>query len=149
MQYSLTDYILTITPKDEKLSALGPIVFGGQGNAAGAVYDSVTFEMTNNIFSTETFAAGGYVHNKNNNSSGTVTISLSQLHPNLAKLKRYARDYGSRFVQGCTITLTDANNANGEVASALDCVPQNMTSQVFGETAGRQSWVFLAGKVNM
>lgn len=150
-RYSLADYILSITaPANEELRiALGinnsdsSFTIGGDGDAIG----SISLNLSNNLYSTEGFVTGAWIHSKNLSRVGTCSVQLSQLAPQITKLKvLFNVMYRSPSMQdvGITMTLTAGNEI---VATMNDCVLQAIPSQEFGNTAGNQTWQFSCGEI--
>ena len=104
MKYSLADYILSVKFDDAALNQMfGDISIGGEGDAVG----SIEISRTQNMWETETFSTGAWVHNKNLSKAGTAVLNISQLSNKVERLKMmfniyYTGDYG-----GCTLTLVD------------------------------------------
>lgn len=142
MRYSLANYNVSIIPNDPELLAMfSKINIGGEGDAVG----SISTSRSENLFTTNPYATGAYVHNKHLSKSGTCSISISQLAPQIAKLKRLVQQYEGHDWNGLTITVS---GPEGAVASCVDAVPQKIPDQSFGAQEDSQSWVFTCGEIN-
>lgn len=143
MRYCLADYIVSITPSDSTLrSMFSKVTIGGEGNAI----DSITISRSTNMWSTEGFATGAWVHNKSLDRTGTVQLSLSQLSEKISKLKKMCEVFYNGDYSGFTITVTDSKS--NVVASCNDCYLVKIPTQTFGNSAGTQSWTFTCGEVD-
>lgn len=148
MRYSLANYILTIANDNSDVNSLfGNVQIGGEGDAVS----SITVNHETNLWSTEGYATGAWVHNKNLDRHGTVEISMSQLTDAVAKFKQFVNLFystsDSNDVQGSTLTLSDTEG--NVIAVCEDCYPTRIPSQQFGNTAGVQNWSFTAGRITI
>lgn len=141
-RYSLANYILSIESNDATIRSLfGTLSIGGEGSYMG----SVNVATETDLWSTEGFSTGAWVHNKNLDRHGKVTVSLSQLSDAVQKFIHlcnlyYAGNYGS-------LSMVLTNVAGSKICTCTDCLITGIPSQDFAETAGRQSWVFTCGKI--
>lgn len=150
MRYSLADYTLSITVPQALLSSIGNFSIGGEGNAVPSPHDSISVEIRPEQWTTESFATGAYVHNKNLARTGTVRISISQLSQHIEKFKNFANVMYSGDYNGATLSLSQnaaANKKSGEVMKAVDCYITKIPAQEFGESAGKQTWEFTCGEI--
>lgn len=147
MRYSLADYTLSINIPESLQSVFGKsFTIGGRDNAT----DSITVELDNDQWNTESYATGAYVHNKNYSRTGKVSISMSQLNEAISKLKRIAMKLYSGDYGGVTLSLDQAaigTKNDGDVFIAKDCYPVKIPNQEFGETSGKQTWTFTCGQI--
>ena len=147
MKYSLADYTLSINIPQSLQAIFGQsFTIGGRDNAT----DSISVELDNDQWSTESYATGAYVHNKNYSRTGKVSISMSQLNDAVAKLKRIGMKLYSGDYDGVTLSLDQAaiGKANdGDVFTATDCYLIKIPAQEFGENAGKQTWTFTCGQI--
>ena len=105
MKYSLANRILSLEANDASLRQwFDKVTVGGNGSAL----ESITVEYTNEQWTTDSFATGGYVHNKNLSKVGTITIVLSQLSEKINSFINLVNAHFTGDYQGLTITLTDA-----------------------------------------
>lgn len=145
MKYSLSKYILTVS--------IGPTVsslFGAKSISVGGVgsyTDSITIEQTNDQWSLQGDATGGYVFNKSNDRTGTATVSLSQLSEKVAQFKTLCNVYytSEEIDEGLTLELRSLDGV--VVATCDDCLVKKIPAQAFASEADKQSWEFLCGKV--
>lgn len=139
--YSLADYILTITKiiSDAEVSS---IQIGG----TGSMLDSMSINRNESTWSIKGDYTGGYVHEKNYNKVGTVSLTLNQLSPNVGKFISLCNVYARHDVdidEGMTMTLTDSQ---GEIiATCTDCMPQGIPEQRLGTSTENQTWTFNCG----
>lgn len=139
MNYSLADYILTISDITEEFG-LTNIQIGGQGSMT----DSMSAARNKDMYETEGDDTGGYVHNKSYNKTGLINITLNQLSENVGKFKTLCNVYHRTAVQkGFTITLTDSEG--NIICTGNDCMPKGIPEQAFAGTAGTQTWVLTCG----
>lgn len=142
MKYSLANYILSIQSNDSSLSSLFQNVYiGGEGSAL----DNITISMNSEMWSTSGFATGAWVHNKNLNRTGTVSINISQLSTNVMRFKQMLSVFYGGDYEGFTLSLTDSTGA--KVATCIDCYVIKIPDQAFGNDAGMQSWSFTCGEI--
>lgn len=146
MRYSLANYYLSIDNANEKVKALfGDVRIGGEGDAVS----SISVSTSNNLWDTQGYATGAWVHNKNLSRVGTAEISLSQLTDAVAKFKTFVNYFylasDENDVQGSTLTLTDSSGKI--ICTCYDCYPVKVPAQEFGATAAEQRWSFTCGKV--
>lgn len=141
-RYSLANYILSIESNDATIRSLfGTISIGGEGSYMG----SVKVEVPQDLWSTEGYATGAWVHNKNLDRSGTVAVELSQLSDAVQKFIRLCNLYYSGGYGSLSMVLT--NTAGTKIATCTDCLPKNIPGQEFGDTAAKQTWTFTCGKI--
>lgn len=156
-RYSLTDYVLSVKVPEELREVFSDedidyssniISIGGDGSYVG----SITLHRNSNQWTTEGDHTGSWVHNKNKDKTGTLTVSITQISDKVKMLVRlYETYYSSDTVtEGLTITVTKATgNGNQEdVATCTDCYIQAIPDIAFGESAADQSWVFTCGKID-
>lgn len=145
MRYSLSDYILAIANLPAKLGLENNTISVG---GTESYLNSVSAENTTNMWSTEGDATGSWVHNKSLDRTGTVTIDINQMSPQIANLVQILNafyDSESDNVTGMKLVLQDRNMKN--VFEANDCYIQKIPSQAFGQTAATQSWVITCGQL--
>ena len=148
MRYSLANYYVTIANDDARVNNIfKDVQIGGEGDAVS----SISVNLATDLWSTEGYATGAWVHNKNLDRHGTVEISVSQLTDAVAKFKQFVSLFysasDSNDVQGSTITLNDTEG--NAIAVCEDCYPTRIPNQAFGNTAGEQSWTFTCGKITI
>lgn len=147
MRYSLASYKITITAKDPSINqffgANGQgLTIGGQGTTVG----SIDLSYANPQWSMRSYKTGGYVHEKSFSRSGTVSVTLNQLAPEISIMKTVCNQFfGTDDLDGLTITLTDTfGNA---IANCIDCFIEGIPDQRHGESAQDQTWSFLCGNI--
>lgn len=151
-KYSLTDYTVTIN-----VPAIGnipqqTISIGGMGdNGEGSCVGEISVTRNTNLFETEGDPTGSWVHNKNLDKTGTVTINLRQVSDYVIKLITICSAYETVQTRssGLTITITPhfADDVNTQFVECNDCYIQKVPDQIFAATAAEQSWVFTCGQI--
>lgn len=143
MKYSLSDYILSIEPNDYEIKSIfGTISIGGEGSHL----DSITLSITNDMWSTDGYATGGWIHNKNLDRHGTATLSINQLSPAVEKFIQLCKMFYSKDYEGFTLSISDRNG--NKIASCIDSYLVKIPDQVFGSSAANQNWSFTCGQIN-
>lgn len=143
MKYSLANYIVSIEPNDATIKSMfGVISIGGEGSAVG----SISATLTNDMWSTESFNTGAWVHSKNMSRTGTVTINLSQVSKEVAKFIKMCKLFYAGDYDGFTISISDISGM--KVCTAVDSYIQRIPAQEFGNTAANQSWSFACGQLS-
>lgn len=146
MRYSLANYILSIASNDNKVSSLFKNVqIGGEGDALS----TINIQTDNNLWETDSFSTGAWVHNKNLSRVGKCEISISQLSDAVAKFKTYVAYFYAESaddnIEGVTLTLSDSSNR--VIATCEDCYPVKIPAQEFSTKASEQRWQFTCGRV--
>ena len=145
MRYSLADYILTVAIPPSVASEFGldTISIGGEGSYVG----SIDIDKPTSLYSTEGDSTGSWIHNKNLNKTGSVSVSLNQLAPQVEQLKNLFKIYekSSTISEGLTLQLT---NEEETIAVCTDCYIQRVPTQSFGPTAQTQTWSFTCGRID-
>lgn len=147
MVYSLADYQLSIACNDSALSAIlgNNFAIGGDGEANAL--DTISVSYTNNLWDTETYATGSWVHNKNLSKAGIITINLNMLSEFTVILTRLCKQYyGRTFRKGLTLTITDRNGAL--VSKGTDCYPVKIPDLSLQSTAQMNEWQFTCGEID-
>lgn len=142
MKYSLANYILSVTSNDSVLQQIGPVSIGGEGKHVG----SISLNRKDDMFSTDSFATGGYVHNKNLSRVGTANVQLSQLSDAVTKFILLAETFLTGDYDGFTLTLS--TNDGREIATCVDCYIVKVPEQTYESSAGNQTWTFTCGEIN-
>lgn len=143
-RYSLSDYVVSITPDEPAMrQSFDTVSIGGNGQYVG----SVRVRVANDLWSTEGYATGAWVQNKNLDRHGTCEIEIGQLAAEVMKLIRLCNLYYEEQYGGCTITVMNRNG--NTVATCKDCYITKPADQEFSEEAGRQSWVFTCGEITL
>lgn len=159
-RYSLADYILTLTiPNNSKIddsirgqqfSIGGPgIENGGKGSFLG----QIQLTRNTNAWSTEGDATGSWVHNKNNDKTGTCVVDIRQVSDMVIKLSQICAIFEKiqDDVEGLQLQLTSAynNSISGTniIATCVDCYIQKQADLAFSDSAQVQSWTFTCGQI--
>lgn len=149
MRYSLASHSVQFATEDEQISKLfGNLQIGGEGNAIGSI--NVSIDTT--LWNTKAYATGAWVHEKNLNRSGKVSLAISQLAPAVAKLitlcnmfyKDVSDGIDDNSIDGITINVMEGSK---QIAICEDCYPTKIPSQDFGESSADQTWEFTSGRI--
>ena len=160
-QYSLADYQLTIGLSDEVAAQLGlrdsfgnilkSFSIGGPGeNGEGSFVGSITANRAKELFTTEGDATGSWVHNKDLNRTGTITLEINQISDDVITLVQLCQIFESiqSNVGGLDLTINSAtSNVSNAMVTGRDCYIQKLPELPLGETAARLSWVFTCGQI--
>lgn len=141
--YSLSDYRLSITFNNVTLrNAFGTITIGGQGSTT----DSISVEPNGTLYSTASYATGGYVHEKNLDKTGKAKVSLNQMSEACYVLNNVVKMYYQANYEGATISVVDADGRT--VATCKDCVPTSQPARTFGQSSGMLDWEWTCGVID-
>lgn len=160
-RYSLTDHIVTIkipntngilkgVPEDLAFSIGGPGETG-QGSFVG----SIKVTRNKEAFTTDGDVTGSWVHNRNLDKTGTVSIEIKQVSNTIIKLIKICNAYESirnsedmyfGGFEGLTITVSDSTG--NQFINCTDCMITKIPDQNFGETAELQTWEFTCGYIS-
>lgn len=158
-RYALTDYILSVQVPDELQqyfvsdtqttnNKANVISIGGNGSYIGSITIGTQAEAQ---WTTNGDSTGSWVHNKNLNRVGTITISINQVSDTARLLLRLFQTYYSAdaSIGGLTLTISKSmGNSNPiEVCKGRDCYIANRPQIAFGETAQQQDWSFTCGEI--
>lgn len=143
--YSLADHILTVALPQRLVSQFGTefISVGGEGS----YLDSITIRIDNRLFDTVGDYTGSWHHNKNLNAQGSVSVSINQLSPQVARFKRLCNLFKNGDYEGLTLTVKTLQGTL--ISTALDCYISKIPDQDFRGTAQNQTWDFTSGKVTI
>lgn len=145
-RYALADYLLTISIPTEIASDFGAetITIGGEGS----YLDSLTISSSTELFQTKGDATGGWVHVKNLDRSGTITLTIQQVSDDVAKLKRLFNVFYSLSTESDGLTLTIKSSvSNNVVAICNDVVIAKVPDQSFSSDVATQQWTLNAGQI--
>ncbi len=148
MRYSLSDYILAIKLPDSFAQKIGLsnnsiITIGGEGS----YLNSIEFSYNTDLFSTKADATGSWVHDKNLDRSGRITISIHQLSEKISLFKKVINLYYQSSVKDEGLQLSLQDSYSNEIASGEDCYFVKMPNQVFGQESDNQSWDITSGRI--
>lgn len=142
MKYSLANYILSIQPDDPALARMfNTVSVGGEGDALS----TISISLDADLWSTDGFATGAWVHNKNLSRIGSISVTISQLSDRITKFKQMCNVYYNNDYSGFTLTLSDSEG--NKVCTALDSYLTKIPEQSFTESAGTQTWNFTCGEI--
>lgn len=142
IKYSLANYLVTITPKDENVrSVFDSITIGGSGTTTSSI------ELPQiSMWRTDGYSTGGYVHNKTYDRHGSISITINQLSDDVSDLIKLFTLYCDNDYDGFTISVTDI--AGNHIADCIDCFLEGIPRQAFSGTASNQTWSFTCGQIN-
>lgn len=145
MKYSLTKRILTIKIPESVASKFGvnAISIGG----SGSYLDSISLSFNSDLWSVKGDVTGGHIFDRNDDETGTCTVTLSQLSDRVRQLITLTNIYkqSKDIEDGLTIELRESNG--DVIATCNDCMPQRIPNQDFAAQSGNQSWTFLCGQI--
>ena len=152
MRYSLADYAVTIKTNDATLAGVlgnnGTYTIGGSGNPL----EQITIDVTEDMWTTESFATGAYIHNQNLSRIGKITIRLSQISEYTDVFKNIVQLHYTGNYNGLTVSVVKINNVDKSVVSTIctgeDCYFTKIPSQEYGKTAGMDDWVLTCGVIS-
>lgn len=143
-RYCLANYILTADIPADIGFGTQSVSIGGEGS----YLDSISISLTNALFTTESDSTGSWVHVKNLDKSGTITVSVKQISDKVALFKALVNVYSNIDSDAAGMTLTLRDTLNNTIAVCEDCVVSKIPDQSFGSTPSTQSWTFNAGKIS-
>lgn len=142
-RYSLAETIISIKSNDSQINSMfGTISIGGEGSTVGSINTSMN---NDSMWSTEGFATGGWVHSKNLDRTGSISVDVNQLAPIVSKLKQLYNVFFSGEYDGFTITVS--NMSGQKICTGDDCYLKSMPAQNFASSASSQTWTFTCGKL--
>ena len=160
-RYSLADYQLTIGFPTNVASALnlrdayGNLItnftIGGPGeNGEGSFVGQISVNRSVNAFETDGDATGSWVHNKNNNKTGSISVSITQISDDIIRLIQLTQVYESiqENVQGLTLTInSSAIDETTPLVTGNDCFIQKLPNYNFQASAQSMEWSFTCGQI--
>ena len=148
MKYSLANYILSIKIPQELKAVFGEdFIVGGAGdNQRGSYTTSIDVSRNQDLYTLKADATGSWVHEKNLNQSGTISVNLNQMAPVGAKLTKlfYAL---SAYSGNQEITMTICGNDSTPIITANDCVLANIPDLQLQSSVNDRTWTFNCGQV--
>jgi len=146
MTYALSDYQLTIDCNDPEMKrAIGSITIGGDGEQNALDTISVTYK--DNLWETESYATGAWVHNKNLSRVGTIKLNLNMLSDYTGQLTTLTKYYyNAKSYKALTLTVTD-RAGNNTMAYATDCFPEKLPDLSLQASAQMNEWTFTCGQI--
>jgi len=149
MTYSLSKYLLSLQLPEAFASSVGlgnnsSLVIGGEGS----YLDTLSYDYNSDMYTTKADATGSWVHDKNLDLSGKITISIHQLSPSISLFKKIVKLYyqSGNDYDGLTLTLKDLSG--NEIMTALDCFFIKIPTQEFKAESDNQSWDLTSGRIN-
>lgn len=152
-RYSLADYTVKITFPDDLMSGVTKIggkviTIGGPGETGleGSFIGEIKIERTSDQWTTTGDPTGSWVHNKNLDRTGKVTLNIRQVSDDVVLLSMLSAIYekDDRATKGLTITVFAGKT---KVATAEDCYIVKIPALSFGATAEERVWDFTAGRI--
>lgn len=159
--YSLADYQLTIGLGESLATTLGltdqsgaPLTnftIGGPGeNGEGSFVGQISVNRATNLFTTSADATGSWVHDKNLDRTGTITIDINQISDDIITLVQLCQIFESiqTGMPGLELTISSAASSTGDtLVTGKDCYIQKLPELTLGETAQRLTWTFTCGQI--
>lgn len=142
-RYCLANYILTADIPEDIGFGSQSVSIGGEGS----YLDTITVHLNSSLFSTQGDNTGAWVHIKNLDKTGTVTISINQMSDKIASFKALMNIYNNMDSDAAGMTLTLRDSLNNTICVCEDCVIENIPDQAFGSTPTTQTWTFLCGRI--
>lgn len=160
-QYSLADYQLTIGLSEQIAQALGltdsngniltNFSIGGPGeDKEGSFVGQITVNRAQDLFTTSGDATGSWVHDKNLNRTGTITIDITQISDTIITLVQLCQIFESvqTNMPGLELTINSVvSTTSTTMVSGRDCYIQKLPDITYGENAGRLTWTFTCGQI--
>ena len=153
-RYSLADHTAKITlPAGLSMGGVDlggkVITIGGPGQNGqhGSFVGSIAVSRAANMWSTTGDPTGSWVHNKNLDLTGAVTLSIRQVSDDVIRLMMISNIFAAdndRNGKGCKIEVFSGDDI---VSRAEDCYIVKVPNQNFGESAENQEWEWTAGYV--
>lgn len=141
-RYCLVNYILTADIPVDIGFGVQSVSIGGEGS----YLDSITISMNEDMFTTKGDNTGSWVHIKNLNQTGKITVAVNQVSDRIAIFKALVNAYANvDSTSGMTLTLRDT--LNDTIAVCEDCVITKIPDQAFSSEPATQTWTFNAGKI--
>lgn len=159
--YSLADYQLTIGLSDSIAAKLGlrdqfgnlltNFSIGGPGeNGEGSFVGQISVQRSRELFSTTGDPTGSWVHDKNLDRTGTISIDITQISDDVITLVQLCQIFESvqSSMPGLELTINSvASSAGNTMVTGRDCYIQKLPDLTLGETAGRLTWSFTCGQI--
>ena len=160
-QYSLADHQLTIGIPERIARQLGlrdsfgnlltNFTIGGPGeNGEGSFVGQIAAERSEELFKTTGDATGSWVHDKNLNRTGTITLEITQISDDVVTLVQLCQIYESLQTNMPGLELTISSVATGTsttMVTGRDCYIQKLANLTLASEAQRLTWVFTCGQV--
>ena len=159
--YSLADHQLVIgmstetaqrlNLKDANGNLLKSYTIGGPGeNGEGSFVGQILVSLNDNLYETEGDATGSWVHNKNLNRTGLITLEINQISDDAITLIQLTQILESVQSAGPGLELTInsvAETPSTTMVTGRDSMIQKLPDLTLAEKAGMLSWVFTCGQV--
>lgn len=159
--YSLADYQLTIGLGDSIASLLGlrdsygnlltNFSIGGPGeNGEGSFVGQITVNRAQDLFTTTGDATGSWVHDKNLNRTGTITIDITQISDDIITLVQLCQIFESvqSNMPGLELTINSvASSAGTTMVTGRDCYISKLPELTLADSAGKLTWSFTCGQI--
>ena len=160
-QYSLADYQLTIglsdnvarllNLRDQYGNLLTNFTIGGPGeNNEGSFVGQIVVTRNQELFTTTGDATGSWVHDKNLNRTGTITVDITQIADSIITLVQLCQIFESiqTNMPGLELTINSvASSTSTTMVTGRDCYIAKLPDLPLADQAGRMSWVFTCGQI--
>lgn len=159
-KYALADYEVSVALPDSLtnttllsssgLSSDKPLVIGGPGETGieGSYVGQIVVKRNKPLWSTEGDATGSWVHSKNLDRTGTISIDITQVSEQIITLVYICSAYESVQENVGGLTIEIKNTATQEtVATCTDCYITQIPDHNFKETADKFTFEFTCGRI--
>ena len=159
-QYSLADYQLTIGWKsiaqilnlrDAEGNLLTNFSIGGPGeNGEGSFVGQINVSRSKDLFTTTGDNTGSWVHDKNLDKTGTISIDITQISDDVITLVQLCQIFEAiqSNVPGLELSINStASGVSNTMVTGKDCLIRKLPDIPLAENAGRLSWVFTCGQI--
>ena len=142
-RYCLANYNLSIVVPTSINIGVNSISIGGEGS----YLDSINISRNTNLFETTADSTGSWIHTKNLDKSGTVSITINQVSDKIVLFKALMKAYynSDDKVEGLSLTVLDGS-AN-PIVVCNDCLLTNIPEQSFSSSPTTQTWTFTCGQI--
>lgn len=159
-RYALADYQVSIKLPDSitnstlltqsGLKSDAPLIIGGPGETGieGSYVGQITVKRNKPLWSTDGDATGSWVHSKNLDRTGSISVDITQVSDQIVTLTYICMAYESvqENVDGLKILVT--NTATQEpVAECDDCYITQIPDHSFKDTADKYTFEFTCGRI--
>lgn len=151
-RYSLSDYTFVITLPAGGITygsttLTGQLKLGGPGNNNnGSFLGDVSVTRKELTWNTSGDYTGSWVHSKNLNRTGTITLNINQVSDDSIRLYMLTNVYenNAAVTEGLAIEIIKDGQS---VVKATDCMVTKPADLPIGGTAANLRWEFSCGKV--
>lgn len=143
MQYSLSNYILTIKLPEKLSSEFGTSIISVGGE--GSYLDKIEVKINKSQWNTTGDATGSWVHEKSLDRTGTCDISINMMSDKVSRFITLCNFYYGSDYDGLTLEISD--NEGDTVVTCDDCLLTAIPSLVLQSSSQTQNWSFTCGRI--